>query len=87
MDWDQAYADDTFIDTKSDLLISCSMDYTLVATDITSGKEIWRTKLNIAPLCLDITKDGAYIGMGKLRVSYTCQFIPIRSFVTYFEIS
>ena len=57
-------ADDAIIDTQSDLLVSCSMDKTLVATDITSGKVIWRAELMTAPLCLDITPDGAYIGMG-----------------------
>ena len=57
-------ADDAIIDTQSDLLVSCSMDKTLVATDITSGKVIWRAELMSAPLCLDITPDGAYVGMG-----------------------
>lgn len=40
------------------------MDKTLVATDMTSGKQVWKAMLNIAPLCLDVTPDGAYVGMG-----------------------
>ena len=40
------------------------MDKTLVATDMTSGKQVWKAMMNIAPLCLDVTPDGAYVGMG-----------------------
>ena len=62
--------DDIIIDTQSNLLVTCSMDKTLIATDMTSGKQVWRAVLNVAPLCLDITPDGAYIGMGMYIYIY-----------------
>ena len=63
-DWDNPKEDDAIIDTQSNLLVTCSMDKTLVATDMTSGKQVWKAMMNIAPLCLDVTPDGAYVGMG-----------------------
>ena len=63
-DWSKS--SNTLIDIQSDLVVSCSMDRLLVATDMMSGKVQWKVQVPSAPLCLDVTPDGAYIGMGML---------------------
>jgi PQQ enzyme repeat len=52
------WENDALIDVKSDLLITSSMDKTLAAIDIVSGKILWKQELVSAPLCMDITSDG-----------------------------
>jgi hypothetical protein len=61
------------------------MDRTLVLTDITSGQVQWNATLSSAPLCLDVTPDGAYIGMGML--DGTVHFYSVRTgkFVMAFQ--
>ena len=46
-DWDRTKADDAVVDVQSNLLVTCSMDRTLVATDMT-GSEFG--KLSLTPL-------------------------------------
>ena len=86
-DWDRTKADDAVVDVQSNLLVTCSMDRTLVATDMTSGKRVWQTELNTAPLCLDATPDGAYIGMGKQSRHLYVYTLIISQFVAIFIVT
>ena len=74
--WGQK-TDNLALDIQSDLLVSCSMDRQLIATDMVSGKVQWKAVLSTAPLCLDVTPDGAYVGMGMLDGSV--QFYSVRT--------
>jgi WD40 repeat protein len=65
------------MDTESNLIISCSMDKTIAAVDIISGKVLWRTQLLSTPLCLDATPDSAYIGVGT--VEGTVHFFSVKT--------
>ena len=85
-DWDRTKADDAVVDVQSNLLVTCSMDRTLVATDMTSGKRVWQTELNTAPLCLDATPDGAYIGMGKQSRHLYVYTLIISQFVLFLSL-
>jgi len=61
----EVWADGADADWQSDLAVTCSMDRTLVATDLVSGRAVWKVSLSSAPLCMDVTPDVGYLGIGS----------------------
>lgn len=53
---------------RKTLLVTCIADRTLVAYDVATGKETWRTALDPEPRGISIASDGAHAAVGSLEV-------------------
>jgi len=53
---------------RKTLLVTCIADRTLVAYDVASGKEAWRTTLDPEPRGISIAGDGLHAAVGSLAV-------------------
>jgi len=53
---------------RKTLLVTCIADRTLVAYDVASGKEAWRTALDPEPRGISISADGLHAAVGSLSI-------------------
>jgi len=53
---------------RKTLLVTCIADRTLVAYDVASGKETWRTALDPEPRGISISADGLHAAVGSLAI-------------------